>query len=215
MRCSWRHFSSGWIGFRADAHPSGGAPVELLRWAAVLDLLGTQPPRRSWRTCWVGSCGRAIHPSPTCQPRPLSARRWQVGWARLSLPWWPMLMRNYTDATAAGQAVIAAQFATVLQVACNWQFLDAILLAAWWLGIGWLSAPIGLSYPAYRWHWQWLQEPGAAADVAALSLVRGCSTLRAFRVMDGVVDLGPGGLRAPNSNSSHHFPVMTRPPPSG
>ena len=89
------------------------------------------------------------------------------------------------------------------------------LLAAWWLGIGWHSAPIGLSYPAYRWHWQWLQEPGAAADVATLSLVRGCSTLRAFRVMDGMVDLGPGGLRAPNSNSSHHFPAMTRPPPSG
>jgi hypothetical protein len=36
-------------------------------------------------------------------------------------------MHNYTDATAAGQALIAAQFATVLQVVwrANWQFLDA------------------------------------------------------------------------------------------
>ena len=46
----------------------------------------------------------------------------------------------YTDAAAAGQALIAAQFATVLHVVWRsiWQFLDAILLAAWWLGIGWL-----------------------------------------------------------------------------
>ena len=50
----------------------------------------------------------------------------------------PMLMQAYTDATPAGQALIAAQFATVLQVVWRsiWQFLDAILLAAWWLGIG-------------------------------------------------------------------------------
>src|SRR5512133_967779 len=52
----------------------------------------------------------------------------------------PMLMHNYTDATAAGQALIAAQFAVVLQVLWRaiWQYLDTILLAAWWLGIGWL-----------------------------------------------------------------------------
>jgi hypothetical protein len=50
----------------------------------------------------------------------------------------PMLMHNCTDATAAGQALIAAQFAVVLRVVWGaiWQFLDAILLAAWWLGIG-------------------------------------------------------------------------------
>ena len=52
----------------------------------------------------------------------------------------PMLMHNYTDATAAGRALIAAQFAVVLQVVWRaiWQFLDAILLAVWGLGIGWL-----------------------------------------------------------------------------
>jgi hypothetical protein len=50
------------------------------------------------------------------------------------------VMHNYTKTTAAGQALIAAQFATLLQVVWRaiWQFLDAILLAAWWLGIGWL-----------------------------------------------------------------------------
>ena len=65
-----------------------------------------------------------------------------------------MLMYAYTDATAAAQALMAAQFATVLQVVWRaiWQFLDAILLAAWWLGIGWLPAPIISASPAYRWH---------------------------------------------------------------
>ena len=53
----------------------------------------------------------------------------------------PMLMRNYTDATAAAQAMIAAQFATVLQVVWRaiWQILDAILLR-----------PIISADPAYR-----------------------------------------------------------------
>ena len=53
----------------------------------------------------------------------------------------PMLMRNYTDATAAGQALIVAQFATVLQVVWRaiWQILDAILLR-----------PIISADPAYR-----------------------------------------------------------------
>jgi len=67
----------------------------------------------------------------------------------------PMLMNAYTDATAAGQALIATQFATVLQVMWRaiWQFLDAIFLAAtWWLGIGWLLRQIIPPAPVYRWH---------------------------------------------------------------
>jgi hypothetical protein len=41
-------------------------------------------------------------------------------------------MHNYTDATAASQALIDAQFATMVQVVWRaiWQFPDAILLAA-------------------------------------------------------------------------------------
>jgi hypothetical protein len=56
----------------------------------------------------------------------------------------PMLMHAYTDAIAAGQALIAAQFAVVLQVVWRaiWQFLDAIHFAAWWLGLDGSSAPI-------------------------------------------------------------------------
>jgi hypothetical protein len=52
----------------------------------------------------------------------------------------PMLRHAYTDAAAAHKALIAAQFATALQLVWRaiWQFLDAILLAVSWRGIGWL-----------------------------------------------------------------------------
>ena len=50
----------------------------------------------------------------------------------------PMLMHNYTAAAAADQVLIAAQFAVLFEVVWRaiWQFLDGVLLAAWWLGIG-------------------------------------------------------------------------------
>jgi hypothetical protein len=57
---------------------SGGTSAELLRWASVLDLLGTTSPRRSSRTCCGGSCAPAIHLSLTCRQSPLSATRWQA-----------------------------------------------------------------------------------------------------------------------------------------
>jgi hypothetical protein len=52
----------------------------------------------------------------------------------------PMLRHAYTDTTAAHKALIAAQFATALQLVWRaiWQFLDTILLAVSWRGIGWL-----------------------------------------------------------------------------
>jgi hypothetical protein len=86
----------------------------------------------------------------------------------------PMLMHAYTNATIAGQAVIAAQFATVLEVVWRaiWQFLDAILLAAWWLGTGWLLRP---DQPRLFCLWLVLAAAaaaGAAANVAGLFLVR-------------------------------------------
>jgi hypothetical protein len=86
----------------------------------------------------------------------------------------PMLMHNYTDATAAGQALIAAQFATVLQVVWRaiWQFLDAILLAAWWLGIGWLLRADRPRLSRLSLVLAASAAAGAAANVAGLSLVR-------------------------------------------
>jgi hypothetical protein len=62
----------------------------------------------------------------------------------------------------------------VLQVVWRaiWQFLDAILLAAWWLGIGWLLRAARPRLPAYRWLLAASAIAGAAANVAGLSLVR-------------------------------------------
>jgi hypothetical protein len=142
---------------------SGATPAELVRWAAVLDLFGY----------YLATAVLAYVLWRQLRPRnPLIADlstmaavgyalAGGVGAAVLAMVA-PMLMHNYTDATAAGQPLIAAQFAVVLQVVWRaiWQFLDTILLAAWWLGIGWLLRAIGLGYPAYRWYWQRPRQPG-------------------------------------------------------
>jgi hypothetical protein len=74
----------------------------------------------------------------------------------------------------AGQAVIAAQFATVLEVVWRaiWQFLDAILLAVWWLGIGWLLRPDHLRLSRRSLTLAAAAAVGGAANVAGLNLVR-------------------------------------------
>jgi hypothetical protein len=86
----------------------------------------------------------------------------------------PMLMHAYTDATAADQALIAAQFATVFQVVWRaiWQFLAAILLAAWWRGIGRLICQDHLRLSRLSLVLATAAAAGAAANVAGLSVVR-------------------------------------------
>jgi hypothetical protein len=86
----------------------------------------------------------------------------------------PMLMHAYTNATTAGRAVIAAQFATVLEVVWRaiWQFLDAIVLGAWWAGIGWLLRPDHRRLSRLSLTLAAAATVGAAANVAGLNLVR-------------------------------------------
>jgi hypothetical protein len=96
---------------------SGATPAELLRWAAVLDLFGY----------YLATAVLAYVLWRQLRPRnPLIADlstmavvgyalAGGVGAAVLAMVA-PMLMHNYTDATAAGQPLIAAQFAVVLQV---------------------------------------------------------------------------------------------------
>ena len=86
----------------------------------------------------------------------------------------PMLMHAYTDTAVAGQALIAAQFATVLQVVWRaiWQFLDAILLAAWWVGIGRLLRQDHLRLSRLSLVQAAAAAAGAVANVAGLSLIR-------------------------------------------
>jgi hypothetical protein len=83
--------------------------------------------------------------------RRLRAGRW--GSAAILAMVWPTWMHAYTDGAAVGQALIATQFATVLQVVWRAirQFLDTILLAAWWLGIGWPIGQDHLRRSACRW----------------------------------------------------------------
>jgi hypothetical protein len=53
-----------------------------------------------------------------------------------------------------------------------WQFLDAILLAAWWLGIGWLLRADRPRLSRLSLVLAASAVAGAAANVAGLSLVR-------------------------------------------
>jgi hypothetical protein len=118
---------------------SGATPAELLRWAALLDHFGYYLATAVlayvlWRQLRPRNPLIADLSTMAAVGHALAGG---MGAAILAMVV-PMLIHSYTDTAVAGQALIAAQFATVLQVVWRaiWQFLDAILLAAWWLGIG-------------------------------------------------------------------------------
>jgi hypothetical protein len=154
---------------------SGTTSAELLGWAAVFDLFGYYLATAVLAyVLW-----RQLRPrNPLIADLSTTAALGYAlaggaGAAILAMVA-PMLMRAYIDATAAGKALIAAQFATVLQVVWRaiWQFLDAILLAAWWLGIGLLLrqdhprvSRLSLALAAAA-------ATDAAANIAGLNLVR-------------------------------------------
>jgi hypothetical protein len=154
---------------------SGAASAELLRWAAVLDLFGY----------YLATAVLAYVLWRQLRPRnPLIADLSTVsvvgyalaggaGAAVLAMVA-PMLMYAYTDATAAAQVSIAVQFATLLQMVWRaiWQFLDAILLAAWWLGIGWLFRPDHLRLSRLSLALAAAATAAAAANITGLNLVR-------------------------------------------
>jgi hypothetical protein len=113
--------------------------AELMRWAAVLDLIGYYLATAVlayvlWRLL------RQRNPL-TADLSALAGLGYAlaggIGAAMLAMVA-PMLMRDYAAATSADQMLIAALFATLLEVVWRsiWQLLDGILLAAWWLGIG-------------------------------------------------------------------------------
>lgn len=126
---------------------AGTTSAELFRWAAALDLIGY----------YLATAVLAYVLWQQLRPRnpviaDLSAiaafgyaLAGGVGAAVLAIVA-PMLMRDYTAAEAADQALIATQFATLFEVVWRavWQLLDAILLAVWWLGLGlllWADRP--------------------------------------------------------------------------
>ena len=123
---------------------AGASSAELLRWGAVLDLFGYYLPTAVlayvlWRQL------RSRNPLIADLSTMAAVGYALAGGAGASVlaVFGPMLMHAYVEAGATERVVIAAQFATLTEVIMRsiWQFLDGILIGAWWLGIGLLLRP--------------------------------------------------------------------------
>ena len=133
--------------FLEPARMLGAGPESagLLRWASALDLIGYYLASAVlayalWRTLrprnpWVADLSTMAALGYALAGGAGAAVLATVG---------PMLMNDYAEAsTPADRAMIASQFALLFEVVWRsiWQFLDGILVAAWWLGIGLLVRP--------------------------------------------------------------------------
>lgn len=155
---------------------AGTTSAELLRWAAALDLVGYYLATAVLAyVLW-----RELRPrNPTLADlSTLAAFGYALaggtGAAALAMVG-PMLMSDFAKATSAtDQAIIAAQFSVLLEVVWRsiWQFLDGILLAVWWLGIGLLirGGQPGLSRLSLAL--SALASIGAVINLLGLDLVR-------------------------------------------
>jgi hypothetical protein len=132
FRLDWFREPTGVLG-------AGATSAELLRWASALDLVGYYLATAVLAyVLW-----RLLRPrnSLIADLSALAAVGYAlaggVGAAVLAVVA-PMLMHDYAAAAAADRVLIAAQFAVLFEVVWRaiWQFLDGVLLAAWWLGIG-------------------------------------------------------------------------------
>jgi hypothetical protein len=133
FRMDWFFEPTGILG-------AGATSAGLLRWAAVLDLFGYYLATAVlayvlWRIL------RRRNPAVADLATVAAIGYALIGGAGAAVLAivGPMLMNAYATATSpAEQEVIAAQFAVLLEVVWRaiWQFLDGILMAAWWLGIG-------------------------------------------------------------------------------
>jgi len=132
-------FRSDWFLEPTHLLGAGATSAELLRWAATLDLIGY----------YLASAVLAYVLWRMLRPRnPLIADLSTLAALGYALAGGagatvlatvgPMLMYDYAAATSTEQAPIAAQFTVVFEVVWRsiWQFLDGILVATWWLGIG-------------------------------------------------------------------------------
>ena len=121
---------------------AGASSAGFLRWAALLDLIGYYLATAVlayvlWRIL------RLRNPM-LADLATLAALGYALiggaGAAVLAIVG-PMLMNEYAIAASSGEReLIAVHFAVLLEVVWRsiWQFLDGILMAAWWLAIGFL-----------------------------------------------------------------------------
>jgi hypothetical protein len=118
---------------------AGPTSAELLRWAAVLDLIGYYLATGAlayalWRLLRrrdpvVADLSALAAIGYTIAGGAAAAVLAMVG---------PMLMQSHGSASGLEQATIESQFAMLFEGVWRsvWQVFDGILLAAWWLGIG-------------------------------------------------------------------------------
>lgn len=159
---------------------AGATSAELLRWAAALDLVGY----------YIATGVLAYVLWRMLRPRnPLVADvsamaalgfalAGGAGAAMLTMVA-PMLMLEHVAAESAEQLVIATHFEVLFQVVWRsiWQFLDAILLAAWWLGIGVMVRA---------------DQPGLARLSLALAALAGVGSMLTLLGLDLARDVGLG-----------------------
>jgi hypothetical protein len=154
---------------------AGATSAELFRWAAVLDLFGYYLATAVLAyVLW-----RQLRPrNPVIADLSTMAA---VGYAlaggagaAVLAVFGSSLMHDYTDATASEQVVMAAQFSTLMAVVMRsiWQFLDGILIGAWWLGIGLLLRPDRPRLSRLTLLLAAIAAVGAFVNLVGLSLVR-------------------------------------------
>lgn len=127
-----------WFVDPAQLIGAGPTSAELLRWAAAADLLSyylavAVVAYVLWRTLRPRSALVADLSSLAACAYVVAGG---IGAALLAVVG-PMLLHDYA-APGADQASIAIAFGVLTEIVYRaiWQFLDALLLAAWWLGFG-------------------------------------------------------------------------------
>ena len=126
-----------WFVDPSEMVAAGATSAELLRWASVADLLGYYLVTGVVAyVMWVAlrERGRAVADLAT-----LSALGYVLagGTAATTLAFvGPRLMHQYAGGGDTAALAIAFDVLAVTVFSAVWQFLDALLLAGWWLGIG-------------------------------------------------------------------------------
>jgi hypothetical protein len=166
--------------FQADQEPArllaaGATSAELLRWGSVLDLFGFYLATAVlayvlWRQLRPGNPLLADLSTMAGVGYALAGG---AGAAVLAV-FGPMLMHDYTEAGPTDRVVITAQFVTLMEVVMRsiWQFLDGILIGAWWLGIGLLLRPDRPRLSVLTLVLAAVAAVGAFVNLVGLSLVR-------------------------------------------
>jgi hypothetical protein len=154
---------------------AGATSAELFRWGAVLDLFGYYLPTAVIAyVLW-----RQLRPrNPVIADLSTLAG---VGFAlaggagaAVLAVFGPMLMHDYTEASPTDRVVITAQFTAMTEVIMRsiWQFLDGILIGAWWLGVGLLLRADRPRLSVLTLMLAAVAAVGAFVNLVGLSLVR-------------------------------------------